>query len=101
MQPRCSGRNYAAQPAPTASASNPASNRQAPTPVKLLGDVSLGTFINSIDTLFILQFDARLLGTLPNASSADVNCDDAVNALDAALILQHDANFLTALPGCP
>ncbi len=67
----------------------------------LLGDVNLGTFINSIDALFILQFDARLLGTLPNASNADVNCDAAVNAVDAALILQLDANFLAALPGCP
>ncbi len=66
----------------------------------LLGDVNLDTFINSIDALLILQFDARMLVTLPHASNAEVFCDDVVNAVDAALILQFDANFLTALPGC-
>ena len=94
---------------PTATATPPSTNTptqtatppRTATPVKLLGDVNLDTFVNSIDALFILQFNARLLGTLPNAANAEVNCDDVINALDAALILQFGANFLTALPGCP
>ncbi|MCH8025941.1 MAG: dockerin type I repeat-containing protein [Chloroflexi bacterium] len=88
-------------PTSTNTPTNTSTPTQTPTPAKLLGDVNLDTFVNSIDALFILQFDARLLTTLPNASNADVNCSDAINALDAALILQHDANFLPTLPGCP
>ena len=53
---------------------------------------------NSIDALFILQYVAGLLPSLPNAPSADVNGRDGVNAIDAALILQLEAGLIDSLP---
>jgi len=54
--------------------------------------------VNSLDALFILQFDALLIDELPNAASADVDLSGRVNAIDAALILQFTAGLLTQLP---
>ena len=55
-------------------------------------------FVNSVDALFILQFDADLLGALPNAPSADVNLNGRVNSVDASLVLQYEAGFIDELP---
>jgi len=51
--------------------------------------------VNSLDALLILQFDARLLPSLLNAPSADVNHDGHVNSIDAARILQLEAGLLS------
>lgn len=53
--------------------------------------------VTSVDALLILQFDAELLTTLPNAPSGDVNEDGRINAIDAALILQFVAGLLPNL----
>lgn len=51
--------------------------------------------VNSIDALFILQFHARLLASLPCQQNADVNGDGRINSIDAALIIQY------GFPPCP
>jgi hypothetical protein len=63
-----------------------------------VGDVNDDGAVNSIDALFILQFTADLIDTLPNAPSADVNENGVVNPVDAALILQFEAGLLATLP---
>lgn len=69
-----------------------------PTPTKPLGDVNDDGAVDSVDALLILQYDARLIKSLLNPSSADVNEDDAINAVDANLILQFVAGFISQLP---
>ncbi len=63
-----------------------------------MGDVNDDGIVNSVDALFILQYDARLVSSLPNETSADVNEDGTINALDASLILQFNAGFVNQLP---
>jgi hypothetical protein len=50
--------------------------------------------INSVDALFVLQHVARLVDTLPNEPSADVDGDGRLTSIDAALILQLDAGLI-------
>ena len=69
-----------------------------PTPTKALGDVNDDGEVDSVDALLILQYDARLIKSLPNSTSADVNEDDTINAVDANLILQFVAGFISQLP---
>jgi hypothetical protein len=63
-----------------------------------LGDVNDDGTVSSVDSLLVLQFDAMLLDSLPNAPSADVNESGTVNAIDSALILQFVAGLITQLP---
>jgi hypothetical protein len=65
---------------------------------KPLGDVNDDGFINSIDALLILQYDAELLDSLLNPRSADVNINGVINSIDTALILQYTAGLLAVLP---
>ncbi len=85
-----------ATPSPTA----PLVPTQTPTttPARLAGDANCDDTVNAIDSAFILQFSAALLGTLPCADVADVNNDGVTNPLDAALILQFSAGLLDSLP---
>lgn len=62
------------------------------------GDVDCDGRINSIDSLLILQKDARLIGELLCEDAADVSGDDIINAVDAALILQLDAGLIDEFP---
>lgn len=68
------------------------------TPEKALGDVNDDGFVDSLDALFLLQFEADLLDSLPNPDSADVNEDGDINVFDAALVLQFTAGLLGSLP---
>ena len=63
----------------------------------LPGDVNGDGFVDSLDALLILQFDAGLLAVLPNLSAADVDEDGTVDSLDAALVLQLTAGLLDFL----
>ena len=63
----------------------------------LPGDVNCDGAVNSRDALWVLWFDAGLLGVLPCAEHGDVNGDGNIGPLDAALILQFDAGLLDAL----
>lgn len=69
-----------------------------PTLTKDVGDVNDDGLVNAIDALLILQYNAGLITTLPNAASADVNLNGVINAVDAALILQFSAHLLGGLP---
>ena len=62
-------------------------------PDKLPGDADCNGEVDSIDAIYILQYDARLIDLVPCPDNADKNGDGAINALDAALILQHVAGF--------
>ncbi len=60
-------------------------------------DVNCDGAVNTIDALFLLQFDAGLMESLPCEQNADVNADGRINSLDAVLILQFDAGLLQTL----
>jgi len=65
---------------------------------KLVGDANDDGTINAVDALFVLQYVADLIATLPDANNADANQDGEVDAVDAALILQYVADLLDQLP---
>jgi hypothetical protein len=54
--------------------------------------------INPIDSALILQYNARLIGSLPCPYNADVNLDGNIDAMDALLILQYTAGIVSYLP---
>ncbi|MCH8950302.1 MAG: hypothetical protein IIB87_08000 [Chloroflexi bacterium] len=62
------------------------------------GDVDCTGGATSLDAALVLQFNARLIDTLPCAGEGDVNGDGSIGPLDAALILQMSAGLL-APPG--
>ncbi len=62
------------------------------------GDTNCDGTTNSIDALFILQVDARLLGGLQCQENADMNADGTVNSIDASIILQYVAGLLGGPP---
>lgn len=64
----------------------------------LLGDANCDTRVDAVDAMFILQFQAGLLPSVPCALAADVNLDQRVNPLDATLILQYGAGLIFRLP---
>ncbi len=59
-----------------------------------LGDANCDSNVNSVDAALDLQFDARLLDSLPCQAAADVNDDGRVDAIDAAFVLQLDAGLI-------
>ncbi len=61
------------------------------------GDANCDGNVNSVDAAVLLQFDARLLGSLPCQAAADANNDGRVDAADAALVLQLDAGLIDHL----
>ena len=67
---------------------------EPPLPAKDPGDVNDDGRVNSVDAALVLQYDADLINSLPNAESADVNDDGRINSVDAAIILQIDAGLL-------
>ena len=64
----------------------------------LLGDVSCGDGVTSVDSLLLLQYSAGLVLSLACQDRADVNSDGAANAIDAQLILQFVAGLIVTLP---
>jgi hypothetical protein len=68
------------------------------TPRKAEGDVNDDGAVNAVDALFILQYDARLLTSLPNVGSADTSRDGRINSVDASLVLQFTAGLIQAFP---
>jgi hypothetical protein len=68
------------------------------TPAGLIGDVDGNGQVNAIDAALILQFNAGLIGSLPNPGKANVDGTGGINAIDAALILQYVAGLIDALP---
>ena len=64
----------------------------------LLGDVSCGNGVTSVDSLLLLQYDAGLVPSLACQDRADVNNDGDANAIDAQLILQFVAGLIVTLP---
>ncbi len=69
-----------------------------PTPSRLLGDPNCSGTVDAVDALFILQFEARLVQSLPCPWNADVHQDGSVDSIDAALILQFVAGVIHRLP---
>ena len=61
------------------------------------GDVDCSGEVNSIDALFVLQFDAALIVSLPCPVAGDVNEDGMTNSGDAAVILQWIAGVVEVL----
>ncbi len=60
-----------------------------------LGDINEDGFIDYLDAMIALRYDAELI-TLTDAQTlaGDVNGDDAVDSLDAILILRYDAGLI-------
>lgn len=59
-----------------------------------LGDVNGDGAINSVDALYVLQFNAGLIELNDSQKkAADVNSDESVNSVDALLILQKNAGY--------
>jgi len=58
------------------------------------GDVTCEGVTNAIDALYVLQFDAQLLPTLPCPANGDMSRDGRTNSLDASLILQFAAGLI-------
>ena len=63
-----------------------------------MGDVNDDGSVNSLDALFILQFVANLVSSLPNLGHADVNQDGDITPVDALLLLQYQAGIILCLP---
>jgi len=86
----------ATQGPPTATLPPPATATTPPTatPTKDCGDVNDDGLVNSVDSLFILQFTAALIDTLINQASADVNNSGEISSVDSALILQKEAGLI-------
>jgi exo-beta-1,3-glucanase (GH17 family) len=63
-----------------------------------VGDANCDGQITSVDAVWILQFAAGLLTSLPCQEEADTNLDGAVTSLDAVLVLQFVAGRLPNLP---
>ncbi len=88
-------------PRRTATRTPTATPTRTPTPARCplsIGDVDANGAVNSVDALFVLQFVADLLGSLPNSEKADVNGDGRITSVDAAVILQFTAGLLSCLP---
>jgi parallel beta-helix repeat protein len=64
------------------------------------GDADCSGVIDSIDAVRVLQFDARLVNSLPCQSSGDVNNDSQINSLDAVFLLQYVAGLINTFPTC-
>ena len=63
-----------------------------------LGDVDCNRDIDSVDALYILQWSAGLLSSMPCGNAADIQKNGRVNSVDAALILQFEAGLIDQLP---
>ncbi|MCH8993373.1 MAG: S8 family serine peptidase [Chloroflexi bacterium] len=87
-----------ATPTATATPTDTPTPTPTPTPPCVLGDVNLDSAVTSVDALFIVQFAASLLSSLPCPEGADINNNGTVDVIDAALILQFVAGFLNSLP---
>ena len=73
-----------------------------------LGDVNCDFLVNSVDALFVLQYDVALRscgGSCPPlagalyCSACDVNVDSSCDAIDALFLLQCDVGIHNVL--CP
>lgn len=71
---------------------------QVTPPEFVFGDANCDGIANAIDALFVLQFYARLLLSLPCEQLAHADTNGVLNAIDATLILQFDAGIIPQLP---
>ncbi len=63
-----------------------------------LGDVNDDGNVNSADAAYVLQYDVKLVTTLPYLKGADTDGDGKINAMDASLILQYDVKLISKFP---
>ena len=61
------------------------------------GDANCDGWLNSLDALAVLQFDAGLLDMLVYPAGGDSNGDGESDSTDALLILHFDAGFMPDL----
>ncbi len=62
----------------------------------MLGDVNEDGYINYLDAMVVLRYDAGIITlTDDQLSAGDVNGDGTVDSLDAILILRYDAGIIT------
>ena len=66
---------------------------------KLIGDANNDGAVNSIDAMYILQYDVELIDASEiNLVLADVNGDGKVNSIDAMYVLRYDAELIEKFP---
>jgi hypothetical protein len=63
-----------------------------------LGDANADGHVDSVDTFWILLYDAGLVPSVPAPQAADVNLDGNITPTDGALVLQFHAGFIDGLP---
>ena len=69
------------------------------TKAALLGDANEDGEVNSIDAMYILQYDVELIDASEiNLVLADVNGDGKVNSIDAMYVLRYDAELIEKFP---
>jgi hypothetical protein len=83
-----------AQPTATPTHGSEATPTPTPSVHKLPGDADCNGVVNSIDATIILQYVARLIGSVPCPNNADVNHDGVISAVDAAIVLQKVAGLI-------
>jgi len=74
---------------------------RTPTPTRRplpQGDVTGDGVVDSLDALWVLMFDARLVDELPVPGTGDADKDGLVNSFDALLILQLHVGAIDHLP---
>lgn len=69
-----------------------------PPPPDVHGDANCDGRIDSRDAAVVLQFDARLLHSVPCGRNADTQKEGSVNAIDAYWILQFSAGLISEMP---
>jgi hypothetical protein len=57
------------------------------------GDADCDGDADTVDVLWILWYDGRLVAAVPCEENAKVSADQAVNSLDALLVLQTSAGL--------
>jgi hypothetical protein len=63
------------------------------------GDANCDGLVSPVDATGVLQYNVRVVASLPCLNNADVNVRGGVDGVDALLILQFSAGLIASFPG--